>query len=324
MKHFGISRQAMNRHIRNMVAEKSIIREGGATRCLYKLVPQSEWRRTYVLEPKLSESDIWTRDIRSRLGVLPENAAGIWQWGFTEMMNNAIDHSEGAEVLVVIQRTAATVKIALHDNGVGIFKKIKAHLGLIDERHAVLELAKGKFTTDPENHSGIGIFFTSRMFDEFEIMSGDVFFSHEDKRESDYILEDMNLSGGTSVFMTLNNHTARTTRKVFLKYQDKDLEFTKTVVPVRLAKYGDDNLVSRSQARRLLARVEKFKTVVLDFAGVDSIGQAFADEVFRVFPSQHKNVDLMEMHTNSDVKRMIAFARSGSGPDQLDLPLKSG
>jgi glycine amidinotransferase len=33
---------------------------------------------------------------------------------------------------------------------------------------------------------------------------------------------------------------------------------------VRLVKYGDDNLVSRSQARRLLARIDRFKLVMLD------------------------------------------------------------
>jgi hypothetical protein len=52
---------------------------------------------------------------------------------------------------------------------------------------------------------------------------------------------------------------------------------------VRLAKYGNDQLISRSQAKRLLARIELFKIVLFDFSGVETIGQAFADEIFRVF-----------------------------------------
>ena len=56
----------------------------------------------------------------------------------------------------------------------GIFKKIQKALDLLDERHAILELAKGKLTTDPKHHTGEGIFFTSRMFDEFTILSGGV------------------------------------------------------------------------------------------------------------------------------------------------------
>ena len=56
--------------------------------------------------------------------------------------------------------------------------------------------------------------------------------------------------------------------------------FNKTVVPVRLAQYGNDQLISRSQAKRVLARIDLFSTVLLDFEGVPAIGRAFADEVF--------------------------------------------
>jgi hypothetical protein len=69
--------------------------------------------------------------------------------------------------------------------------------------------------------------------------------------------------------------------------------------------YGDDNLVSRSQAKRLLARVDRFRTVVLDFAGVDAIGQAFADEVFRVHANQHPEATLVEVNATPPVMRMV-------------------
>lgn len=184
-------------------------------------------------------------------------------------------------------------------------------MGLMDERHAVLELAKGKFTTDPDNHSGEGIFFTSRMFDEFIISSGEVFFSHQFNDKEDWILQSSSSSGGTLVKMVLHNHTARTTKKVFDTFtSDDDYGFTKTVVPVKLMRYGDDNLVSRSQAKRLLARIDRFKTVVLDFSGVANIGQAFADEVFRVFRSKNPTVAVVPIHTSSEVKRMITRAES--------------
>ena len=111
--------------------------------------------------------------------------------------------------------------------------------------------------------------------------------------------------------MRLNNHTARTTKKIFDQYTSEDeFGFTKTVVPVRLAQYGDDKLVSRSQAKRLLARVDRFKTVIFDFEGVDSIGQAFADEIFRVFNTKHPEIELIAIKTNSAVKRMISRAKA--------------
>lgn len=235
---------------------------------------------------------------------------GIWHYGITEMFNNAIDHSEGKTIYLRLEKTAASTEMIVHDDGVGIFRKIQSALGLLDERHAVLELAKGKLTTDPENHTGEGIFFTSGMFDGFNIFAGGVYFSHEYGQDKDWILEPEKFSSGTTVWMKLNNHTARTVKKVFDQFtSDDDFGFTKTVVPVRLAQYGDDKLVSRSQAKRLLARIDRFKIVIFDFKEVDSIGQAFADEVFRVFASKHPGIELHEMNVNADVTRMIKRAR---------------
>jgi STAS-like domain of unknown function (DUF4325) len=109
----------------------------------------------------------------------------------------------------------------------------------------------------------------------------------------------------------LHNHTARTIKKVFDQFtSDDDYGFTKTVVPVRLMQYGDDNLVSRSQAKRLLERFDRFKVVILDFTAVASVGQAFADEVFRVFRNKHPEVELVPIHTSPDVERMISRAET--------------
>ena len=67
-------------------------------------------------------------------------------------------------------------------------------------------------------------------------------------------------------------------------------------------------LVSRSQARMILARLEGVKEAVLDFQGVDSIGPAFSDEIFRVFANQHPDVSLLAVNTNVNVERMIQRA----------------
>ena len=136
-------------------------------------------------------------------------------------------------------------------------------------------------------------------------------FSHEFDEKEDWILQASSAQGGTLVRMVLHNHTARTVKKVFDKFSSEDdYGFTKTVVPVKLMQYGDDNLVSRSQAKRLLARFDRFKVVVLDFHEVASVGQAFADEVFRVFKRAHPEVEIVPVRTSSEVKRMISRAES--------------
>ena len=309
---FDCSRQAVHRHIQRLVEEGALLESGKTRSRTYALAQLSAWTQTYAVSADGDEGDIWLRDVRAQLEPLATNVLGIWQYGFTEMFNNALDHAEASSISVSVAKTAASSVVTIRDDGVGIFRKIQAALGLLDERHAVLELAKGKFTTDPQRHSGEGIFFSSRMFDHFSICSGSVWFSHQAKAPEDWILE-TDESGGTSVRMELGNHTASSVSKVFKQFTSgDDFGFTKTVVPVRLAQYGDDNLVSRSQAKRLIVRFEKFRTVVLDFKGVVLIGQAFADEVFRVFPLAHPEVELMSLNANKEVGQMIAHVLEGA------------
>ena len=305
-EHFDITRQAVNKHLKRLVLEGCLTETGNTRNRVYRLAPLSTWRQRFEIVPGLEEDVVWTRDVRPALGQLPDNVMNIWHHGFTEMFNNAVDHSEGRTIRVEVLRTAASTEMSVVDDGVGIFRKIQNELGLLDERHAILELSKGKLTTDPRRHTGEGIFFTSRMFDSFEILSGGSFFSHEFGQPDDWLLESKRDHDGTAVFMRLHNHTARTTKKVFDAYvSGDDFDFSKTVVPVKLARYGNDSLISRSQAKRVLARVELFKTVLFDFREVDAIGQAFADEIFRVFAHEHPDIQLRAIHANSEVKRMI-------------------
>src|ERR1700687_952849 len=314
-EHFGITRQAVNKHLHRLTSEKAIVEAGQTRNRVYKLGSLSEWRHLFQVVPGLAEDTVWRESVSEALGKMPDNVMEIWHYGFTEMFNNAIDHSEGTEIFVHIKKTAITTEMALMDNGVGIFKKIQTILNLMDERHAILELAKGKLTTDPSRHTGEGIFFSSRMFDQFDILSGGVFFTHKFGDPLDWVSERERYASGTFVWMKLNNHTARTTAKIFDHYtSDDEYGFTKTVVPVRLARYGNENLISRSQAKRLLARIELFKIVVFDFQEVPTIGRAFADEIFRVFPTVHPEVELVTMHVSSEVKRMIERAKSGALP----------
>jgi anti-sigma regulatory factor (Ser/Thr protein kinase) len=309
---FGISRQAVHKHLQRLVREKALVRRGKTRNRSYSLHPLEEWQKRYQLSSDLAEDVVWRSDVAPSLQQLPDNVFEIWHYGFTEMFNNVIDYSGGGTVTILFQKTATTSELMIGDDGIGIFRKIQDELGLLDQRHAILELAKGKLTTDPANHTGEGIFFTSRMFDSFDILSGGTFFTHKFEDDEDWILE-IKSSRGTWVWMKLNNHTARTTRRIFDQFSsDDDFGFTKTVVPVRLAQYGNDKLVSRSQAKRLLARVDQFQTVILDFEDVESIGQAFADEIFRVFRNKHPEIKLLTINANSEVKRMIGRTRSTS------------
>jgi len=185
-------------------------------------------------------------------------------------------------------------------------------LDLEDHRHVILELSKGKLTTDPERHTGERIFFTSRVFDRFSILSGRLFFQHQEP-DDDWLLEDAQAAHqGTAVNMLISTRSPRTAKEVYDRYarDPDDLSFTRTHVPVGLLRYGEENLVSRSQAKRLLARFDRFQEVFLDFEGVDTIGPAFADEIFRVFRRQNPTITISWIRTSDQVRRMIQRAMS--------------
>ena len=314
-KEFGITRQAINRYIRELVEEGKITAVGKTKQRHYKLCVLVDKKFNFEIDG-LKEDVVWRNHISPILDNYSENVIDIWHYGCTEMINNVIDHSEGESLSVFVEQTAVNTKIWIDDDGIGIFKKIKDACNLDDERHAVLELSKGKLTTDPDNHTGEGIYFTSRMFDKYLIFSGDVDFDHdyEFNEEEDWIWERDKTFDGTQVLMCLENDSKREIKAIFDKYttDDDDYGFTKTVVPVRLAKHGLEKLISRSQAKRLMSRVDRFKTVVLDFRGVETIGQAFADEIFRVFQNQHPGIKVQAAFANKDIQRMIKRARSSS------------
>ncbi len=317
-RQFGVSRPTAHNYLRSLSDRRLIVR---ISRGHYGL-DTSE----HVIEETvagLAERDLWEQRIQPLLAGLPPNALAIWHYGCTAMIDNVVDHSDSALIGVRTKRTPLSTTVEVHDYGVGLFRKIARALRLDDDRHAAFELSKGKVTTDPANHTGGGIYFSARAFDEFSIRSGSVYFDHKDSDGEDWILGEAKPSAtvdGTTVFMTLSNATQKELPDIFDAYatDPEEYRFDRTVVPVKLLQYGDDLLVSRSQAKRLLTRFDRFRTVLLNFDKVESIGQAFADEVFRVFPSHHPDVELIPIRANEQVTRMIGRAISGQLP-QADL-----
>ncbi len=310
---FGISRQAVHAHLSALIKQGYLIAVGNTKGRTYQLGGNRSESGVFALK-NLQESEVYYRDFGSIFADLSREIENICHYGFTEMLNNAIDHSVGTTVFINVERNAEKIAITIMDDGEGIFNHIARLLNLQDPRESILELSKGKLTTDPDNHTGQGIFFTSRAFDEFFIYSGDLAYSHVDEYEHDFLLHREKNQKGTKIYMEILLNTDRVLKAVFDEYtgnEDQDYAFNKTVVPVKLALYEGERLVSRSQAKRILNRVEKFETVLLDFKGVDMIGQAFADEVFRVFAKRNPQILIHAIHQNADIEKFIKAAKAG-------------
>lgn len=303
----GISRQAASARLRKLVDARLVERFGTGAGVRYAIKSQTQVHQVFQCQG-LSEDRVWQQLGQPVVAGLAENVCDIWRYGLTEMINNAIDHSGSIQVHVGLRRNALFTQAWVMDDGEGIFLRIQRALGLFEPREAILELAKGKFTTDPANHSGEGIFFASKLFDIFDIQSGPLHFAQHAGRV-EIFFDGERARPGSTVFIQLDNDSLRTTREVFDRFAaPEEYEFAKTLVPVKLAQAEGEKLVSRSQAKRLSQRFERFQTVVLDFEGVGEIGQAFADEIFRVFQVAHPRTTLETTNMAPRVKQMVTRA----------------
>ena len=110
------------------------------------------------------------------------------------------------------------------------------------------------------------------------------------------------------VVMKLENQTTRSSKEVFDMYAPIEEGFVKTYIPLKeVCPYGEP--IARSQARRVVYRLEEFRQVEIDFSGIDFMGQGFADEVFRVFQNKHPQIELIPLHANESVLGMIKHVR---------------
>jgi STAS-like domain of unknown function (DUF4325) len=320
IKRFKTSRQNIQRYLARLVSEGKIAKIGHTKGTKYYLNTPRHIKFAFDDIEKLDENEIWKQKLLGAVSHLPENVKQICHYGFTEIFNNAIDHSEGRRITTDFQIKYGKVRIDLIDDGIGIFKKIQNHFNLPSIREAILHLSKGKVTTDSDNHTGEGIFFSSRVFDKFSIFSGEMYYERCDDGSDWFLAESTpdEKRKGTLVSMEVSVKSQRTIRQVFDQYSDPETDepgFHSTRFSVQLAKDKEENYVSRSQAKRVMAGLEKFRSITLDFRNVTAVGQGFADQVFRVFQSQYPKIKIEFVNANADVQFMIRRSIAPGKPE---------
>lgn len=316
-ENYGMSDKTVYRYLREMAMQGVIEKEGKA----YRLKTEEHVFTLHRADLESSDEDrVYREYIREHTDGFRKNVSDIWYYAFTGMMNNAMDHSGAETIRIKLVMTGLHTTVVIWDNGIGIFKNIKDHFHYDSLDDAVEDLFKGKVTTDPEHHSGEGIFFTSRMMDLFAVISNGKMFAHDKYQKLLHDLQEpLRISStdalpGTYVFMRLSNFSKKNETEIFDSYADPDGGFTRTQVPLK--EFFDTWPVSRSQAKRLCRGFERFSEVELDFSGVEKIGQGFAHELFVVWQNAHPSVKLIAAGENETVKRMIRHVTSGEAGKQ--------
>lgn len=310
--HLGLSRQALSVHIRSLVEAGEVVRSGTTRGARYSLASRAPAAAVVSRSPLtrgLDEGRVWDELVASLnlRRVLRPNVEAIVHYAFTEMLNNAIEHSEAKRCAIRFRLEAGAVSFDVRDPGIGVFHSIASKLHLPDEETALVELLKGRTTTMRDAHTGEGIFFTSKVGDRFVLRSHRIQVEWSRARD-DVFVGKRRFLAGTEVRFAVQRSTRLRLEDIFGEFAPKeyDFQFQKTKVLVKLLQR---DYVSRSEARRLLANLEKFREIVLDFREVNSVGQGFADEVFRVFASRYPAIAISTENTSPVVDTMIRHAR---------------
>lgn len=326
MDNFGISMVDVKRLLEEAVERKAIMKKEDLA-CRYRLVEHVREEQIDIKHNRLEEDRLYALYIEKELSGCNENARRIWQYTCAEILNNAIEHSRGDRIRIIVRRNALNSSVVIEDNGVGIFQTLLEYMKTNgwndpDSEDALIELYKGKITSDSSRHSGEGIFFSSKVMTEFGIWSDAKIYKFGYGQDVDVIEHRLLMYAsrlqniGTLVMMTLENETDRKLSEVFDMYTDIEQGFIRTRIPVKEACLSGEP-VARSQARRICNRLDEFKEVILDFSRVEVMGQGFADEIFRVFATEHPQVIVRPVNMIPEVERMIRHVSRGQIPGNV-------
>ncbi len=314
VKSLGVSRQLAHRFIKQLVEKGQLIKFGTTLNSFYT-TPEKANIITDKITQRIQNGDTQEHEVLKilerkspLLSLLSDNIRSIFDYSFSEMTNNAIDHSFSKTFTVTVGKNKNLI-FDVKDSGIGVFHSIQKNKDLPNELEAIPELLKGKTTTMPQAHSGEGIFFTSKISDLFILESHKLKLVIDNRNDDITVIPLNRFVKGTHVHFEIDLQSKKHISDVFLKYQSDpdELAFDTTDIHVRLYTMGSVH-VSRSQARRILNNLDKFKVITLDFDKVPNIGQAFADEIFRIFLEKHPHIKIIPVNANETVNFMIQRA----------------
>lgn len=297
---FKISTSTVHNYLKKLIEDGIIVKDG---KDKYSLkTERSFFSVSNSAAKKPTEESVFRNTLVPKIADLPSNVKAIWEYSFTEMVNNAIEHSEADNIWILIEKNALYTSVYIMDNGIGVFRKIQEHFDYDSLDDAVIELSKGKLTTDSSCHSGEGIFFTSRIMDDFYVYSNHKMYTFNKFQEEAIDSIKKEYVFNTCVYMSLSNISKKDINDVFDEYTDVDKGFIRTLIPLKNIFEGDP--ISRSQAKRVCSRLEQFSEVELDFDGVSFVGQGFAHQIFFVFANAHPEIKLIPINMNDNVRKM--------------------
>lgn len=308
IQRFGISRQAILKHMHTLINEKQIVAYGKTRDRYYELRPQVNFYKSIELEDGYDPKHTIDNYILNHISSLKTNIIEIIRFSMDALINNILDHSKATKFYFKIYLTYNDLHIILNDNGIGLFENIKTLLNVENEHIAAIELAKGPITTDPENHSGDELFTLMHLFDSAKIESSGKSLNYMNQKKY-WMIDDSIQKQGTRIHLKINPFSKRSCQSIFENlFVSKKMSIK---VPINLIKTNDNQIVNtRAQAKSLLRNIEKLKLIEFDFNNIDIIGPAFADELIRNTKKKNETANIKWINSNKMIDALMSRAYS--------------
>ena len=303
---FGISRQAIHKHMNRLIADRKVIAHGTTKGRYYELRPLVNFNKSFSVNDIYSPEEIINKHIMPYFSSLNNNIIEIFEFAVWALLNNICDHSEASKIYYKIYITHQDAHFIINDNGIGIFENIRSGLNLKNSRLAALELAKGHVTTSPELHSGDELNAVIHLFDKVTIDASGQSLGYTFK-DNDWSLIYSTQQKGSRIHLLINSNSKRTCAEIFQSIFQKNIK--KIRIPLNLLELSENRVVnSRAEAKSILRNIADYKLIEFDFKNIGLIGPSFADTLIRTVREKNQFADIKWINTNKTVDLLMSRA----------------
>ena len=303
---FGISRQAIHRHMGRLIKENKVIAHGTTKGRYYELIPTVNFTKSIDFNLEFSTEKLMQSYIIPHLESLPKNIYEIFEFSIGALLNNIKDHANALNIYLKLFINHKEAHFIISDNGIGIFEHIKSSLGLQNVHSAAIELAKGNIKVNPFEHSRDEINAVIHLFDMVEIDSSGKslkFINDANKWEIKHSVQ----KKGSRIHLLIDPSSKRTCSEIFNVIFD--LEQNKIRIPINLIEHKNQTIINeKSKAKSVLRNIENYKVIEFDFKEIELIGPAFADTLVRETIEVNKFADIEWVNTNKTVDLLMSRA----------------
>ena len=306
IQRFGVSRQAILKHMHALIAEKQVLAYGKTRDRIYELRPHLNFNKTVIINEEFCPKEVIGKYITPHLDMVENNIKEIIQFSMTALINNILEHSKAKQLYFKLYKTYNEFHIIIRDNGIGIFKKIQTTLYLEDCMIAAMELAKGRITTDSVNHSGDELNAILRLFDLVKIEANGKSLIYKSNLNK-WMIENSFNKQGTSLYLKIDPSSDRNCEIIFKKLFDVPNDHL--IIPISIIMVPGMELInSRTQAKSILRNIENFRQITFDFNQVELIGPAFADELVRESKKKNNFAELNWINSSKMIDVLMSRA----------------